>query len=193
MSCRVPSGVGLCTVLFVLPLLSAQNAGLPQQWEFRNELDSLVNSTQKLKPLLDAVKPGDWTTQGAPDTYQAQWKSLVAEIEYVSRSAADLGAEPERLTLALDTYFRLQSLDVMLVSLIEGVRKYQNPALADLISGAGTDASVQREKLREYIVRLAAAKEQELKVMDQEAQRCRALLATQPPARKNSEKKVEAK
>ena len=44
------------------------------------------------------------------------------------------------------------------------------------------------QQLRQYLVDLAANKEQEFKVMDQEAQRCRAILMDSPP-RKTVKKK----
>jgi hypothetical protein len=195
MSGLVRRGVWLPVTLVTLwlPALNAQTAGLLPEWEVRGNLTSLVEQTQRLKSILQAAKPNQWSEKGAPDTYQAQWKSILAEIDYVERSAGELAAEPERLTPALETYFRMQSLDYMLGSISEGVRRYQDPALADLISGAMTASALQREKLREYVVQLAASKEQQFKVMDEEAQRCRALLSSQPPARRNPERKAEPK
>jgi hypothetical protein len=88
--------------------------------------------------------------------------------------------QPERLTLALETYFRMQAVDTMLGSLIEGIRKYQNPSLAELVQGVVDENSANRDKLRQYIQDLAAQKEQEFAVADKEAQRCRATLMRQP-------------
>jgi site-specific recombinase XerC len=81
--------------------------------------------------------------------------------------------EPARLTAALDAYFRLQNLETVLTSLVDGVRKYQNPALADLLRGVMSENSTSRQQLRQYLTDLAAVKELESKLMDQEAQRCR--------------------
>jgi hypothetical protein len=167
-----------------------QSAGVPQEWEVRKDLAALVEQTGRLKPLLDAVKPAEWLEKGAPDAYIAQWKAVVAEGEYLTRSAGELAADPERLTMALETYFRFESLDAQLGSLNEGIRKYQNPALADLIRGAMTDGAPARNKLRQYVVELAGLKEDQLRVTDREAQRCRTMLLQQTPARKNQGKKA---
>jgi len=43
--------------------------------------------------------------------------------------------------------------------------------------------------LREYLVELVAAKEAELRIVDQEAQRCRAALIRQPVQSKKTESK----
>jgi hypothetical protein len=176
-----------------LPTAGAQTTDLPPEWEIRANLTSLVAGTERLKPLLEAARPEQWVQKGAAEAYQAQWKSITAEIGYIGRAAGELQQQPERLTLTLETYFRMQSLDSLLSSLNEGVRKYHNPALADLISGAMSANAPQREKLRQFIVQLAAAKEEQFKVMDQEAQRCRMMLSRQPPGKSGPEKKTESK
>ncbi len=81
------------------------------------------------------------------------------------------------------------TLEVVLTSLVDGARKYQNPALADLLRSLMNENSASRQQLRQYIVDLAAAKEQELKVMDGEAQRCRQITSkpqAAPPVRKRT-------
>jgi hypothetical protein len=60
------------------------------------------------------------------------------------------------------------------------VRRYQNPALADLLTGLVADSSGSRQQLRQYVMDLVSLKEQEYQVMDREAQRCRAFLSRQP-------------
>lgn len=179
--------------LLWLPLAGAQAADLPPEWEVRDNLASLVAGTERLKPLLEAAKPDQWAQKGASDAYQAQWKSVIAEIGYIGRAAGELQRQPERLTLTLETYFRVQSLDSTLSALNEGIRRYHNPALADLISGAMNANAAQCEKLRQFVVQLAAAKEEQFKVMDQEAQRCRVMLSRRPPAKNAPEKKTESK
>ena len=176
---RVLSTV-ILTSLGVLPIAFAQSEGLPPEWEVRKNMESLAESAKRFRPILEEVKPEDWAAKGAPAGYQRQWKSVVDETGFLIHSSEELAKEPERLTLALETLFRMQAVDAMLASMDEGVRKYQNPALADLLRSTMSDAAAHVEKLRQYIVSLAAAKEDELKVMDQEAQRCRAELSRRP-------------
>ena len=66
-----------------------------------------------------------------------------------------------------------------------GLRKYQNPALADLIESVAAEDRASEDRLKQYLLELASEKEQQIDVMDQEAQRCRAILSRQPaePAR----------
>ena len=92
--------------------------------------------------------------------------------------------------MALETLFRMQSLDSLLVSLQEGIAKYQNPALAELLRGAMSDGAAGQEWLRQYVVQLASVKEGQFKVMDAEAQRCRTMLLRQPPPQKSPDKKA---
>ena len=185
----------LLIVLAALPAaaLGAQNPGLPPEWELQKNMGSLVEQIRRLGPLLQEAKPDTWIEKGAPDTYKAQLVSTLAERDYLLQSTEKLAAEPERLSLALESYFRLQFFETMLDSLNEGIRKYQNPALADQIRGVTTDGAVEREKLRQYLLQLTSLKEEQFKVMDQEAQRCRTMLLRQPPAPKSTEKKAVRK
>jgi D-hexose-6-phosphate mutarotase len=140
---------------------------------------------------VDQIHPKEWVSKGAPAAYIQQWDSAHTQTDSLRLSSENLLQQPERLTAALDTYFRLQNLEVVLSSLIEGVRKYQNPALADLIRGVISENSSSRQQLRQYVVDLASIKEQEYKVMDQEAQRCRESTSKQPvvvPAKKKTGK-----
>ena len=162
--------------------LSAQSAGVPPEWETRKLLDSLVNNAKKLEPLVSQINPSDWKEKGAPDTYQAQWKSVRTAIEGLQYASGRLSKEPTRLSYALETLFRLDGLNTFLGSLASGVRRYQNPALADLLLGIADENSANHESLKQYALDLAASKEGELKVMESEAQRCLAIVVKQPPA-----------
>jgi hypothetical protein len=190
-----PWRVWLCVAMVCvsLPVAGAQPAGLPPEWEVKANLAALAQQINGLKTLLDSVKPDQWTSQGAPEAYRVQWKSVVDEIGYVGRTSGELSADPERLSLALEMYFRVQSLDQMAESLNAGIRKYQSPELADLIRERLSGTSAGREKLRQYIVLLAAVKEGQFKVMDEEAQRCRGVLSRQAPARGGSPPRTEKK
>jgi hypothetical protein len=142
---------------------------------------SLSAQAARLKPILDQLTPQEWVRKGAPDAYVAQWKGAESELIFLGDSAKALEKQPERLTLALDTYFRLQSLELRLNSLVEGVRNYQNPAVGDLLIGVAAENSANRDKLRQYITDLAVTKEQEFEIADKEAQRCRGMLTKQAP------------
>jgi hypothetical protein len=176
-----------------LSAAAAQSTALPPEWEVKANLAALAQQIDGLKPLLDSFKPDQWTTQGAPEAYKAQWKSVVDEIGYVGRTSGELSADPERLSLVLEMYFRVQSLDQMAESLNAGIRRYQSPELADLIRERLSGTSAVREKIRQYIVLLAAVKEGQFKVMDEEAQRCRGALSRQAPARGGGAPRTEKK
>ena len=162
------------------PLSPAQNQGLPTEWDVRTILESITAHSTRLKPLLAEVRPKEWVAAGASETYIQQWNSTVTQADSLNQSAANLSREPEKLTAALDTFFRLQNIDVVLMSLTEGVRKYQNPALADLLRGVMSENGASRQQLQQYMLDLASLKEREFKIMDQEAQRCRTSLSKVP-------------
>jgi len=179
----------LLCVLLLAGLAQAQNPGVTADWDVAPAMDALALQAKRLKPILDQLTPQEWVAKGAPDAYVQQWKHAEDELGYLVNSAAATAKEPERLTLALDTYFRLISLESRLNSLADGVRNYQNPAVGDLLLGVLAENSSNRDKLRQYITDLAATKEQEFKIVDQEAQRCRGQLNHQPTAAPAAKKK----
>ena len=160
----------------VAPAQSSSPPGVTPAWELKKQLDGLVAQTRRLTPLLEQVKPQDWGADG----YREQHKSAQAEVEYLARSAAALAAEPEKMTLALESFLRLEGLERMLDSLSEGVRRYQNPALAELIQGSISENLVHRARLRNYLTELVATKQDELRIATDEAQSCRATAITSP-------------
>jgi hypothetical protein len=183
------SGLLMCLVLmylvFASSLASAQSAsagGVASEWDVRKLLDSLDLQAQHVKPIIDQVKPEAWVPKGAPKAYVTQWTTAQAELKYLLSSSDALSKQPERLTLALDTYFRMQALEATLSSVTEGIRKYQNPALADLMQAVVSENSSNADKLRQYVQDLATQKEEEFKIADREAQRCRESLMKQPAA-----------
>jgi hypothetical protein len=176
----------MCMLLFPTTAALAQTsppAGVSSEWDVRKLVESLDLQAQHLKPIIDQVKPEAWVSKGAPETYVAQWRSAQAELRYLLASADALARNPEKLTLALDTYLRMQSIESMLGSLIDGIRKYQNPALGDLAQSVVSENGNNRDRLRQYLLDLAAQKEQEFQVADREAQRCRGMLLNPPAAK----------
>lgn len=168
---------------------AAQEPGLTSEWDIRQTLEGMAEQARKVKPVLDEVAPKSWLEKGAPDGYIAQFKQVQDELGYFTDTSQALARQPERLTLALEAYFRLQSLESKLGSLAEGVRRYQNAALGDLLMGVVNENAANRAKLRQYITDLAAMKEEEFKVADREAQRCRGVLSRQPQQRPPAAKK----
>jgi hypothetical protein len=157
--------------------------GVASEWDARKMIDALSAQVQHLKPIIDQVQPDAWLSQGASETYVAQWSTAQTQLQYLISSSDAFSRQPERLPLGLDIYFRMQAVDSTLSSLTEGVRKYQNPALASLMQSVIAENSTNRDRLRQYLQDLATQKEEEFRVADREAQRCRASLL-QPSAPK---------
>ncbi len=128
---------------------------------------------QRLRPLLERLQPEKWIAAGAPVAYEQQYKSCLTTIDYVQNVAARLAAQPGRLTLAVETLIRLETLIQLSSSVSQAVRRYQNPAISDLLDSEIGAAGGSREWLRQHVADLAALREKELEVSEQEAQRCR--------------------
>ncbi|HTC86832.1 MAG TPA: hypothetical protein VK686_00970 [Bryobacteraceae bacterium] len=158
----------------------AADQGVASEWDARKLIDALSTQAQHLKPVIDQVQPADWASKGASETYAAQWNSVQAQLKYLISVSEAFSRQPERLPLGLETYFRMQAVESTLGSLTEGVRKYQNPALASIMQAVIAENSTNRDRLRKYLQDLATQKEEEFQVADREAQRCRAALLKQP-------------
>ncbi len=162
-----------------LPLV-AQSQGVTPEWDVRKTIQEIPADAGRLRPILEQIKPQEWVAKGAPQAYVGQLASTRTQVDGLVSSAGLLMKEPEKLTAALDTFLRLQTIELMLHSLAEGVRRYQNPALADLLLGMVSENGATRQHLQQYLVDLAVEKEQECAIMDKEAQRCRGTLSRQP-------------
>jgi len=163
-------------LVLVLPLAVAATTsgqGLTTPWDLKKTLEALQSNGNRMIPVIDQLQPAEWISKGAPDGYQAQKSQVMLQLRGLTTQAQRLAADPERLTLALDIFLRIESFDLNLQSLAEGVRTYHNPAIAELMIGMRNENGHARQALRSYMVELADAKEQEFKIVDQEAQKCR--------------------
>jgi hypothetical protein len=156
-------------------------SGLEPSWDVAVVLDQIGKDTARLLPLLDQVNATDWTTRGASDTYVAQLESSKDQARAISAEAAALAKSPEKLSSGLQLFFRLEGLETMLASVEEGARKYQTANVAQSLASTFAESGANRERFRNYLVNLAAEREHQFEVMDQEAQRCRTMLMAPPP------------
>ncbi|MBZ5673754.1 MAG: hypothetical protein LAP61_05855 [Acidobacteriia bacterium] len=183
----------LCVPVVSISLWGQAAPSVPASWDVSKSVSELAAQVAKLKPVLAELTPGAWVEQGAPEAYVAQWQSSMQELDYLDQAARALEKQPEKLTAALDLYFRLQAVEWRLQSLSEGAHKYQNAAAGDQLAQAVGVHATKRDQLREYITDLAAQNEQQLAVMDREAQRCREdqNISRPPaaPAKKNTKAK----
>jgi hypothetical protein len=147
--------------------------GLPPEWELRDQVKSLVEQTRRFSPLLDQFDPQQWIAQGAPDLYAKQFDDLKLDVRYVQEAAQGLAAQPDRLSRAFDLYERMQRLEARAPSIADAVRRYQNPAAADLLIGLLNETSASRDKMRQYIRDLIQTRDAERDVLEKEAQKCR--------------------
>ncbi len=182
-SLRVVIGVACSAILHAqAPGPAPAQAGLAPDWDVRPILQEMSAHAGRLRPVLDRIDVKSWVQKGASDTYQAQLESSKQQAKAIEDSAKALAQNPEKLSACLELYFRIQGLDSMLASLEEGIRKYQDPALAASLASLNAENGANRNRFQNYIVNLAADREQTCAVMDREAQRCRGMLATQAPS-----------
>jgi len=158
-------------------------AGLESPWDLQNILSALVKDNEQLKPLILQLNPQQWYDQkGAPSTYIPQWTTAQRQVNDVVIASRLLSQNTESLSLALDTYFRMEALETTARSLDEGAHKYGDRATADKLSELIAHNFSNRERFRDYLRDLATSKEQNFKIADAEAQRCRGMISKEPAA-----------
>ena len=171
---------GIFVALFGSTLCFAQTTGVAPEWDVRKTLDALVNETGKLEPIFHQIRPNEWVKAGAPDTYAVQFDSLRVQNQAIAQDAKNLLQKPADILPLLQLVFRIHAFDVSLRSIEEGLRKYQNPSLADLLIGVASEGAASRERLQQYALEVATEREQQFSVADREAQRCRSSLSRSP-------------
>src|SRR5690348_9603178 len=152
-------------------------SGLLPDWDIRAVLEEMSAHATRLEPLLDQIDAKSWVGKGASETYAAQLQSSKAQAQAIAAGSKALEQNPEKLSACLELYFRIAGLEDMMGSLGDGARRYQDPGLAQRLAALVAENGANRNRLQAYIVNLATQREQECAVMDQEAQRCRGILA----------------
>ncbi len=145
----------------------------------------------RIEPMLRQLRPNDWVAKGAPDTYVTQWNSALEQIHAIQDDMSALAQHPEQMTECMKALFRVQSSHRALISLMGGLRRYQNPALAELIESVAAEDQADLDHLEQYVLQLANEKDQQYAVVDNEAQRCRATLSRQPADTPKTNKRTQ--
>jgi len=184
--------VWFCSPLVLLaqtPAPSQQANGLQPDWDIGVILGEMSTHATRLLPMLDRLDVKSWVQKGASETYVAQWQSAKDQARSWAGEAKELAPNPEKLSACLQVYFRIEAVEQLIGSLVEGARKYQDAASAEALAGLAAENGTNRGRFQTYIVNLSAQREQECAVMDREAQRCRSIIATQAPPQSNRGKK----
>jgi type II secretory pathway component GspD/PulD (secretin) len=157
-------------------------AGLETPWDVRKILTDVTAQATGLKPLLAQLNPQQWADKGASTTYILQWQGAQRQLDDVQSFARQLSQKTDSLSLALEVYFRLEALEVTARSLEEGAQRYGTRAHADQLAAYIAQSFDSRQRLRDYLKDLTASTEQNFKIADEEAQRCRGIISKEAPS-----------
>lgn len=169
----------LLAAMFAALLPAQDDAGTMPPWEVAAIAETLEKQVGQAEQILSGIKPQEWPQAGAA-AYSAQRETLVAELGHLRNSARAMAAAPERLPVVVDTFLWIDRTNAMMTSMTDGVRRYQNSAVADLLESAQAQNSGAAEKLKEYMRQLAVSVEAQMQIANEEAQRCRTELVTKP-------------
>ena len=146
-------------------------------------LNRIAKQTARLAPLLEQVHAQEWVAKGASETYAAQLESIRGQVQAVGTEMTAIAQHPDNMQDCLKGLFRVQTLHGSMQSLMGGLRRYQNAALADLIESVALEDQGDLEKLQNHILDLANRREQDYLIVDHEAQRCRAEISREPASK----------
>ncbi|MBL8175204.1 MAG: hypothetical protein JNK48_11070 [Bryobacterales bacterium] len=172
--------------------------GIAPIWDVKAMLGQLTEHADRYRTAVDKLAVVEWVNQKqASQTYLKQQEVVLAEVGHLKTVAERLSKAPEKLSLALDIYFRLQALESVTAALAEGVSRYESADKAASLNQLVSDNTSTRMKLRQYVMDLSVNKEQEYQIAEREAQRCQAELNRNPlapvpitgPRKKQQEKK----
>lgn len=176
------------TALAQQQTLPQQTAGLETPWDVRKILADVTAQASQLKPLLSQFNPQQWVEKGASTTYILQWQAAQGQLNDVLATAQRLSQKTDSVSLALETYFRLEALEVSARSLDEGAQRYGARPVADKLSAYVAHSFDSRQRLRDYLRDLATSTEQNFKIADEEAQRCRGMISKEAPSSSKKKK-----
>ena len=185
--------VTVAAALFAQPNAPASAApapeGLEAPWTIAPVLQEIGAHFSRLLAALERIDTKSWVDKGAPEAYGEQVQSCKLQAKALSDGATALARNPEQLAAALELFFRFQGVETMLSSVEEGMRKYESPADAQALASLEAEEGANRDRFQRYIVSLAADRERQLKITNEEAQRCRGILTAPAPATAKSRKK----
>lgn len=140
----------------------------------------LAEQAARLLPMLAQAKTEEWVAKGASETYAQQAGSVAVQLKAVQQDMTSLQQHPDALQEGMKALFRVQAFHRTLDSVLTGLRRYQNPALADLIVSVAAEDAPDLQKLEEHLLEVAAQKDTEYAVVEREAQRCRGMIVREP-------------
>jgi hypothetical protein len=153
--------------------------GVAAAWDVAANMGAMQEDVRKIEPLLRRVDTPHWLSRGAPEAYARQLASSQEAVQQLVAAADKLARNPEQLTVALETFFELERMELLLNSLREGVRKWQSQDLANQFTQVLGANILHRDRLRQHIRDIAATRETEYRTANEEVQRCRGMLLKQ--------------
>jgi hypothetical protein len=165
--------------------------GVQAPWDVKRMLMELNSENEKLQPLIARMHPQQWLDNGAPPAYASQYLDARTRMDDQIRAVKRLSLQTDNLSIAIDTYFRMEAFEIVARSLGECIRKYGDRDMAEELSQLIALEFTNRQKFREYLRDLSTEREQEFKIADEEAQRCRGMISGEP--QKFQERKIRRK
>src|SRR5580704_11741045 len=79
--------------------------------------------SEHLKPMFEQVHVADWVAQGAPETYNSQWNSLVEQNQAIETEMTSIAQHPEGMQYVMRALYRVHRFDSDVNALMPAVRR----------------------------------------------------------------------
>jgi hypothetical protein len=182
----------MASTLFALAVYAQQQqpvTGVETNWDARRLVSAALKADQDLRPILASLNPRDWyENKGAPSTYTLQWQSAQDQVKYVETAGNSVLQKVDSLPPLIELYYRMESLELTARSLNQGAQQYAPRPDAEKLDRWVGQAFDARRRMREYIEDLATSLEQNYKIADEEAQRCRGSITRVPASKRPGNK-----
>ena len=166
-------------------------AGIENSWDVHTVVDALLKDCEDLKAVLFQLNPQQWyEAKGASSTYILQRNSAQQQVNDVLVTARMFAAKTDSIALAVDVYFRIDALEVTAHSLSEGASRYADRPTSERLNQVIARNFNNREHFRDYVRDLSNTVEQNFKIADDEAQRCRGMISREPAPKSVKKKKT---
>ena len=154
-------------------------------------VNALLRDCEDLRTVLLQLNPQQWySVRGASSTYILQRNTAQQQVNDVLVTAKLFAAKTESISLAVDVYFRLEALEDTARSLSEGASRYADRQSSERLNRLIARNFNNREHFRDYVRDLSTTTEQNFKVADEEAQRCRGMISKEPAPKSVKKKKA---
>ena len=148
-------------------------------WESKTVLTNAQKQIREVSDSLGTLDTSHWKGDYAPLLISTRQR-----VEAVADAVKRMADKPESLSLGLEAFLSMQSVEDNINSLAKGAERFQPSAVAGLENASGSFQQV-KERFQSYLLELSRYLEKNLSVSTKDLETCRDQVWKAAPKRKN--------